>query len=342
MLRNAFSWVPAWARLLLEFGAGIGAWLAGFEAVKYWLEGVNSRAIAAQIYVVLTAALLLALLAYRELVTSRKEKYANITRYTNRIAELVKEIHTYIEEHKPADTASVSEFESFFEICKTKFAHVLDQLNLIFVSLTGTSCRTSIKLIYHIENEAYYYTLVRDEGSSSTCVEMDNRRVEQNHDPLIKNPPFLKLFDNTNSTWHYFSNNLLKDGSFESTSFRAYNPSWGDRLPQKSSILRPFKDFWPLPYRSTIACAVRHGPAPFLTGQKSIVLGFVTVDSESRRVFESRWDVPLVFSVADGLYHPLKAFLEIQNRVKMAPGLGHKRVSGTTHVPSALSLPPPG
>ena len=35
MLRNAFSWVPAWVRLLLEFAAGIGAWLAGFEGVKY-------------------------------------------------------------------------------------------------------------------------------------------------------------------------------------------------------------------------------------------------------------------------------------------------------------------
>ena len=267
MLRNAFASVPSWLRLLLEFLAGIGAWLAGFEGVKYWLEGVNSRSIAAQIYVVVTAVVLCGVLGIREWMTSRKEKYANITRHTNRIAELVKEIHTYIEDHKPADSADIKELTAFFEVCKTKFGHVLDQLVLIFTSLTATNCRASIKLIYPLEErkkeKAYYYTLVRDEGSSSTCVEMDNRRVEGNQDPLQKNPQFLKLFDNTNSTWHYFSNNLWKDG-FASTSFTAYDPNWAERAPPKQSFLRPRKEFWPLPYRSTIACTVRHGPAPFL------------------------------------------------------------------------------
>ena len=64
-----------------------------------------------------------------------------------------------------------------------------------------------------------------------------------------------------------------------------------------------------------VRCAM--GQRRFFEGQKLIVLGFVTVDSESRRVFESWWDVPIVFSVADALYHPLKAFLELQNRVNI-------------------------
>jgi hypothetical protein len=44
------------------------------------------------------------------------------------------------------------------------------------------------------------------------------------------------------------------------------------------------------------------------------VLGFLSVDSESREVFEERWDVEILFAVADALYHPLRSYLDAQNR----------------------------
>lgn len=49
------------------------------------------------------------------------------------------------------------------------------------------------------------------------------------------------------------------------------------------------------------------------------MLGFLTVDSESRGVFEERWDVQLMLAVADALYTPVRAYLDAQNR-------GHNRL----------------
>ena len=44
------------------------------------------------------------------------------------------------------------------------------------------------------------------------------------------------------------------------------------------------------------------------------VLGFLTVDSESRNVFEERWDVQIMFAVADALYGPIRGYIDAQNR----------------------------
>jgi hypothetical protein len=49
-----------------------------------------------------------------------------------------------------------------------------------------------------------------------------------------------------------------------------------------------------------------------------VVLGFLTVDSESRNVFVERWDVQIAFAAADALYHPLRQLIAAQNRAAEA------------------------
>ncbi|KEO56662.1 hypothetical protein SMB34_18795 [Thalassospira permensis NBRC 106175] len=44
----------------------------------------------------------------------------------------------------------------------------------------------------------------------------------------------------------------------------------------------------------------------------SEVLGFLTVDSESRGVFIEKWDTQIVFAVADAIFTPLKQVIKIQ------------------------------
>jgi hypothetical protein len=46
------------------------------------------------------------------------------------------------------------------------------------------------------------------------------------------------------------------------------------------------------------------------------VLGFLTIDSESRNVFEERWDSQIMFAVADALYPAIRAYLAAQNTPK--------------------------
>ena len=66
---------------------------------------------------------------------------------------------------------------------------------------------------------------------------------------------------------------------------------------------------WPLPYRSTLTCAIRHHAILGLLEQPEAV-GFLCVDSESRNVFEKRWDVELCFSIADALFHPIDQLIK--------------------------------
>lgn len=269
--------------------------------------------------------------AIRERLTSRKEKYANITVYCHQISSITRDLNTYIILNQPPHAGSVREYEQFFEVVKTKTREILDQLALIFVSLTGTRCRTSIKLIYPVGDEAYYFTFTRDHTSLEHCRERDDQRAERNHDPLKKNAQFSKLFDHSSGTRTYFCNDLSCDPAFTSTSFTAYDPHWAETgLHEKKNLFGKLKlRRWPLPYRSTICCVIRHGAASFLPGLKPLVLGFVTVDSESRNVFEPRWDPPLLSMVADNLFHPLKQYLEIQNKVASRVEAAHAGQSGT-------------
>ncbi|WP_354045508.1 hypothetical protein [Bradyrhizobium sp. LB12.1] len=333
--------LPFWLRMALEWAAGIAAWFGGFELIKLLFSELNARLLSAQLYIIATAVALAAVIAVREWRTSRKEKYANITGYVEQASHVLRELQTYMTDNAPSEGASEREFSEFFEICKSKVSLVLDQLSLTFVSLTGTKCRTSVKLIYDRSGETYYYTLARDKGSDQKCREMDNRRIEQNHDPLKKNSPFSLLLDDTNSTWHYFANNLLEDERFSSTSFSAYDPKWGQTGVPPKRRFRQNVDAWPLPYRSTIACTICQSPGPFVSSPKTVVLGFVTVDSESRGVFTERWDVPLVAALANALYHPLKRLLEIQNQMNQMTPLKTQNGSTVEHIPQAsrLALP---
>jgi hypothetical protein len=51
---------------------------------------------------------------------------------------------------------------------------------------------------------------------------------------------------------------------------------------------------------------------------EQLVLGFLTIDSESRGVFVDRWDVQIAFAMADALFHPLRRFVIAQNNAAQA------------------------
>jgi hypothetical protein len=301
-------------RLALEIAAGGAAYFGGFELITHFVHAADWKTVWAQAYVVATAIILLTVLIFREYTAGRKEKYANITSHVQKITLLCKELVLYVEERRPPNGANREQYKQFTEACHSKFALVLDQLNLVFSSLTSTKCRTSIKVIYERGGEFYYYTLARDAGCWNECLESDNRRVDNDHDPVKNNSHFLTIFDSSTHTYHYISNDLTRDSSFHSTSFTIYDPHWADTGAKPRSLLTRLKGEWPLPYRSTIAVAIRLGASSFLTEVKPTVLGFLTIDSESRNVFEERWDVQLMFAAADALFHPLRAFLEIQNK----------------------------
>jgi hypothetical protein len=220
-------------------------------------------------------------------------------------------LNTFIDLTEPKGK-SKEDYQQFRNNCKVIFGRILDQLNNVFTSITSTHCRTSIKLTYTgSDNKLYVYTLTRDQASRQRCLEMDKRRAAENHDPLDKNIQFARLLSAQEDVWSYSCNDLTKEESFQATSLTAYDPSYATKAPTRSRWRRKS---WPLPYRSTIACVIRQGPFDMAEHIPAEVLGFLTVDSESRNVFEERWDVQIMLAVADALYGPIRGYINAQNR----------------------------
>ena len=248
-------------------------------------------------YIVFMSFIIIIYFVFRSWQTVRKERYANIVPYIHRIHHEIRDLTTFLKEKDPKSNADQAEILQHLNQAKSSVVTILDQLVLVFTSLTSTKCRACIKLMYELGNEPYVYTYARDHASGKANKARDNSRNKTNRDLLSHNGTFSRLFDEEVDVWYYISNNLIRDykkGQFTSTSFSAY----------RSSADGP-KTGWLLPYRSTITCVIRENASELLPEHRCNVVGFLAIDSESRGVFEPRWDVELLLSVADSLFHPL-------------------------------------
>lgn len=295
------------------FGA-LGLVLAifsGFDLVTRVIASQDARHIAANIYLVATAGLVFLICAFRVYSSIRKERYANITRALHSVMHQARDIQTFISKQEPKGQNKKA-YETFQASCDLMFGNILDQVNLIFTSLTSTHCRAGIKVLYEKHGELYVATLTRDKSARQDCFELDNKRVTRDNDPLKDNLSFAMLFSEDDKHWHYVSNNLMREKKFTSTSSRAYEPDFAN-TPTNG------RRKWPLPYKSTIACVIRQGSFDHCRTLKPEVLGFLTIDSESRGVFAGRWDVQVMYAIADALYFPVRGYLDSMSRAKAAP-----------------------
>lgn len=288
----------------------ITAFLSGWDIVEKLFKNQPDIYLYALGYLLLLVTLMTGYFVFRQYQTIRKERYANITPYLHRAMHGIRDLQTYVKEKAPPAGANADAYDAFDIATKQKISQIIDQLAKVFQSITSTHCRASVKLIYEFNNDLYFYTFARDPGSSEKLLPLDQKRAVSNHDPLNKNTRFAQLFSVNENLWHYVSNDLAKDDQFKTTSMTAYCPDHIDRI---NAGWRHFLNWkWPLPYRSTIACVIRQGPFDLLPNRTPKVLGFVTVDSESRNVFVEKWDVELVFSVADALFQPLEQIIAVQ------------------------------
>lgn len=292
--------------------------LVGFELINQYVVDQNVKGIIASIYAFSITGILLVAAAWREYQTIRKERYANITPYLHQAFHELRNIESYLELRSPAENASANEHEQHVSHIRAMLRDVLDRMVLVFVSLTSTYCRASIKLTYERNGHLYFYTLVRDKGSEQKLRELDRKRVRDNHDQMNGNRQFARLFSDEEECWHFISNDLTTEAGFTTTSMTAYNPSFAHSINPKGLWDRIRNNSWSLPYKSTIACAVRQGRFDQADNIDQVVLGFLTIDSESRGVFDERWDTQIMFALADALYHPLRRFVIAQNRAAAA------------------------
>jgi hypothetical protein len=151
---------------------------------------------------------------FREITRLRKEKYANIQIELHAIHHILRDVESFLSlsdlENKSTEILQQMEFAAVREL-----GTILDRFAGIFSLLTGTRCRTSIKMIMRENEKLYSYTLARDMESARTNVKSDKKRFEERKDPIENNEDFSLIFQE-DERW-FFSNNLPKRSTYKNS-----------------------------------------------------------------------------------------------------------------------------
>ena len=244
----------------------------------------------------------------------RKENYANIAIYQSEISHKLKCINIAIAELRKKQKDGVSASPDQINDIKGKFVELLDDVARIFGQLSSTRCRATIKTVGGYDDPAgadprpYVVAFARDSASHRLNKRDDQRRAELKIDLVESNTDFDLLFDKGRADkGYFFSNDLVKlSPRLNSSSIKF--------LESKSPHNSASNDHnWMLPYRSAIVWPIRQMPEDNLHTDDERCVGFLAIDSESRRAFEERWDVPLGESIAESLFHPIVKLGELQH-----------------------------
>ncbi len=257
----------------------------------------------------LVAILSLVWVAYRTFTSGRKEKYANITVKYRAIFDRMRDMTVELYNASQAQPYSADSLKLSVE----KTTTVLDDLASIYSMLTGTRCRAALKVVNSDGEKVWVHTLARDRVSTEENRISDEDRANKKYDELNENEDFEHLFNkNRSDKGYYFNNNLMSSRSqnkYKSTSLlyhgeNAASSSWSGGNAR-----------WPLDYRSTIVWPIR-GKGLGVSPDETECIGFLCIDSESRGVFEERWDPHIGSAVASSFYMPLNFYSLIDNSLE--------------------------
>lgn len=304
----------------------VATYFASFDIFAIMFRGQGVLATISFVYFFLFLTIIFIIWAYRTFETIRKEKYANIASDVHQINHLIR---NFISKYSDSDQspATAREYTDHLRAMRDDLKDVCDRIANLFSMITSTSCRCAIKSFYNIGDNLYLYALCRDRKSNNAVFELDLRRRRENHDPLLANNAFARVSRGENGRWHFMSANVQTESNAHFTSISAYQNLVENRRPQRF-LERLFENSPGLPYKALMACAVRQGPIDGIGDNRSELRGIVLVDSESRGVFVERWDIQLLFSFADALYHPLTIYRETEETAAAAGASLQPRENG--------------
>jgi len=245
---------------------------------------------------------------FREITRLRKEKYANIQNDLHSISHIIRDQHTLLDQIESKGGSEDSPLH--VHIVNSNIQDCLDHFASIFSMLTATKCRASIKIIRPSRSgtEPIIHTYKRDTDAARFCDKKDSESSNQENDKLSLNTDFQSLFEYSEPRY-FFSNNLPVRANY----LNSHNPNLQNR--EFNFILAALNFFipqrWNLPYVSTIVWPIRQ--MQLQTENKltntitklssdTTVLGFLTIDSAHRGVFNERFDIYVGAQVADTLY----------------------------------------
>lgn len=243
---------------------------------------------------------------YREYKIARKEKYANISNILQSISMRVQDLSFYL--LRSIDDRGNSPEELIVTVTE-RLGVILDDVVGLFSMLTGTHCRAAIKVVNSDGSRVWAHALTRDQRSAQQNAQSDKDRNNRQYDIIGDNEDFDLLFDPKRDDRGYYFNNNLSARPYRSTSISYRREQAGSHAWNPSD-----EEKWVLDYRSAIVWPIRR--LPNRSGEERLCYGFLAVDSESRNVFERRWDTSIGASIAHQLFIPLFLYFELEGRIR--------------------------
>lgn len=296
------SWITRGFAGLLIVYLSASAGLSYIDHPRGW-EQLSDRA-----FVFAGFMLLLVGSIIREWSRLRKERYANIFDKLQAIGAALKDSNTFLAQQTLEPMREVAQFSQLF---RRDIVEVLDSFAEIFSMVTGTVCRTSIKSILVDSSKLYVYTFARDTESMKVNAKLDKDRLDQKLDELRENEDFYSIFEERRE--FFIENDLPNRRGYRNSSFSIYGVP-----PQGTGIItKLFSGIgWTLPYRSTMVFPIRQLEPATGSAESAGCIGFLTVDSAFRNVFEPRIDGPLGATVSSALFHPLSTYAKLVERIE--------------------------
>jgi hypothetical protein len=286
-----FGWLLILA-LSGEFAAGFLGHSGG------WDEAAIDRAvIVGGFFILLISAVV------REIVGLRRSRYATVTDKFEAVHASLKELNTYLTQIALADP----NIEQFEKSVRGELEYLLDCVAEIFGIISGTTCRTAIKVIHVRSDKIYVYTLTRDKRSNRTNRSRDQERFDHLRDSLEANEDFHSIF--TETARYFFEGDLTRRINYLNSSFPSAGGQWRGTNWLHRTLFPGWG--WPLPYRSTMVFPIQQTESETFAFDPPGCIGFLAIDGRFRHQFRARFDAPLGMSVADALFSPLYRYVTL-------------------------------
>ncbi|MDO3425887.1 hypothetical protein QWT87_13385 [Chryseobacterium sp. APV1] len=187
-----------------------------------------------------------------------------------------------------------------------------DKIRDIYEFKTKSKCSVSIKTIIDLKiegNGINFDTRVVNLCRDSKCSRYSMEKYDEIEHNIANNTCYQniisKFFSNKFDEMYFLSNDILSIDNYENSSFQLY-PEYNN---EKRLTLELRKKHFPLKYKSELVVSI----SPMISEKRttSPILGFLCVDCElsNEEVFTTRFDVPLLKGVSDGLYDFIKSKL---------------------------------
>jgi hypothetical protein len=207
------------------------------------------------------------------------------------------------------------------EELKMAFKDFCTKLSYAFEKITGTECHVCIKIPLQISSGRHSHSGSKTKNKltnlkAHTFVRDSLRGYRDKVDAMkishliTENSDYEYIFNNINSqkARYYFSNSLPAVLVYKNTSFLAGGEQSNSLYFRESVPLDQRRREWPLHYRSCITVPI----CPGINSQQetATLIGFLCVDSIEENVFNEKVDPEIICGCADGLYNPLKMYIE--------------------------------